>query len=118
MQVVKNAAYMADCLKKEKFKLVSDGTDNHLVLVKLTAEGISGAEAADMLDKAGIIVNKNSIPFDETPSTVTSGIRLGTPAITTRGMKEKEVEEIVSMISKILRNKTDNSLRKKTRERG
>jgi len=116
-QVVKNSTCMADCLKRENFKLVSGGTDNHLVLVKLTEEGISGAEAADMLDDAGIIVNKNSIPFDETPPTVTSGIRFGTPGITTRGMKEKEVEVIVSMISEILRNKADKSLREKTREK-
>ncbi len=115
-QVVKNAGHMADCLKKEGFKLVSGGTDNHLVLVNLVDTGITGAEAADILDDAGIIANKNSIPFDETPPTVTSGIRLGTPAITTRGMKEGEVEEIVSMISKVLRNKTDNSLRQKTRK--
>ena len=116
MQVVKNAKHMAGCLKKEGFKLVSGGTDNHLVLVNLVDAEITGAEAADILDDAGIIVNKNSVPFDETPPTVTSGIRLGTPAITTRGMKEDEVEKTVSMISKILKNKTDRNLRQKIRE--
>ena len=111
MQVVKNARHMADCLKKEGFKLVSGGTDNHLVLVNLVDVGITGTSAANILDEAGIVVNKNSIPFDKAPPTVTSGIRLGTPAITTRGMKEREIEEIISMLSKILRNKTDKNLR-------
>ncbi len=115
-QVVKNAKHMADCLKKEGFKLMSGGTDNHLVLVNLVDTGITGAEAADILDEAGIIVNKNSVPFDETPPTVTSGIRLGTPAITTRGMKEGEVEEIVLRISKVLKSKLDKNLRQEIRE--
>ena len=115
-QVLKNAKHMADCLKKEGFKLVSGGTDNHLVLVSLVDVGIAGAEAADVLDEAGIIANKNSIPFDETPPTVTSGIRFGTPAITTRGMKEGEVEEIVSMIGKVLKDSANANLRKEIRE--
>ena len=115
-QVLKNASRMAAGLIKEGFKLVSGGTDNHLMLVDLTGEGITGSEAADILEEAGIIVNKNSVPFDRKSPTVTSGIRLGTPAVTTRGMKEKQIDKITGMIVKILRNKTDQNLRGKIRE--
>ncbi|HHW00398.1 MAG TPA: serine hydroxymethyltransferase [Clostridiaceae bacterium] len=98
MQVVKNAKALADALKEKGFKLVSDGTDNHLILVDLTNMNITGKEAQIRLDEVMITVNKNGIPFDTQSPFVTSGIRLGTPAVTTRGMKEEEMAEIADMI--------------------
>jgi len=98
MQVVKNAKALADALKEKGFKLVSDGTDNHLILVDLTNMNITGKEAQIRLDEVMITVNKNGIPFDTQSPFVTSGIRLGTPAVTTRGMKEEEMVEIADMI--------------------
>ena len=87
---------------KYGFNLVSGGTDNYLILINLINKGISGAEAQDRLEKAGITVNKNSIPFDPNPPFKPSGIRLGTPAITTRGMKEKEMKLIASWINDVI----------------
>lgn len=103
-QVVKNAKALAEALKGRGFKLVSDGTDNHLMLVDLTNFNITGKEAEEALDRAGITVNKNTIPFDTKPPTVTSGIRIGTPSVTTRGMKEQEMEEIAEIIHRVLTN--------------
>lgn len=103
-QVVKNAKALAEALKRRGFKLVSDGTDNHLMLVDLTNFNITGKEAEEALDRAGITVNKNTIPFDTKPPTVTSGIRIGTPSVTTRGMREQEMEEIAEIIHKVLTN--------------
>lgn len=103
-QVVKNAKALAEALKRRGFKLVSDGTDNHLMLVDLTNFNITGKEAEEALDRAGITVNKNTIPFDTKPPTVTSGIRIGTPSVTTRGMKEEEMEEIAEIIHQVLTN--------------
>lgn len=103
-QVVKNAQALAEALKGRGFKLVSDGTDNHLMLVDLTNFNITGKEAEEALDRAGITVNKNTIPFDTKPPTVTSGIRIGTPSVTTRGMKEQEMEEIAEIIHRVLTN--------------
>lgn len=103
-QVVKNAKALAEALKGRGFKLVSDGTDNHLMLVDLTNFNITGKEAEEALDRAGITVNKNTIPFDTKPPTVTSGIRIGTPSVTTRGMKEQEMEEIAEIIYRVLTN--------------
>ena len=115
-RVIENAKHLAEKLCENGFRLVSGGTDNHLVLVDLTEEKITGVEAADILDESGIIVNKNSIPFDEKPPVITSGIRLGTPAITTRGMGEKEIDLIVTMITGVLRNRTDKVFRERVRE--
>ena len=101
-QIVKNARAMAEGLTGEGFRLVSGGTDNHLMLVDLTAQGISGKDAQEALDRAGITVNKNGIPFDTRGPMITSGIRVGTPALTTRGMKEGEMKAIARLIAEVL----------------
>ena len=101
-QIVKNAKTIADTLMAEGFRLVSGGTDNHLMLVNLTDKGITGRDAGKALDQAGITVNQNMIPFDTRSPMVTSGIRLGTPAITTRGMKEGEMKTIARLIAYVL----------------
>lgn len=98
-QIVANARALAQSLKKKGFKIVSGGTDTHLMLVDLRNKRLRGDIAEEILDKAGITVNKNSIPHDPAKPFVTSGIRLGTPAVTTRGMKEKEMENISQFIS-------------------
>jgi glycine hydroxymethyltransferase len=103
-QIVKNAKALADELIAEGFRLVSGGTDNHLMLVDVSVIGVTGKEAGETLDRAGITANKNMIPFDTQSPTVTSGIRIGTPAITTRGMKEAEMKAIGRMISYVLKN--------------
>jgi len=112
-QVLSNAKELARALNNEGFRLVSGGTDTHLMLVDLSDNGITGKKAAAILERAGIVVNKNSIPFDSQPSSLTSGIRPGTPALTTRGMKEPEMKLIGEWISKILHNPEDENLRKK-----
>lgn len=104
-QIIKNAKALADSLMSKGFKLVSNGTDNHLMLVDLTNKDITGKDAQHMLDEVGITVNKNGIPFDTKSPFVTSGIRLGTPAITTRGMQESDMETIAELINLTL---TDN----------
>ncbi len=101
---------------KNGFKLVSGGTDNHLMLVDLSDKDLTGREAADILEEAGIIVNKNLIPFDTKPPSQCSGIRPGTPAITTRGMREHEMEIIGDMISKVLMNPSNKEIRAQVRE--
>lgn len=101
-QTLKNAKALAEALISFGFRLVSGGTDNHLMLVDLTNKGITGKEAEERLDQCGITVNKNAIPFDKQPPFITSGIRLGTPAVTTRGMKEPEMHLIAEMIAEIL----------------
>lgn len=106
-QIVKNAKRLGECLTGAGFKLVSGGTDNHLVLVDLREIDLTGQLAEETLEKAGITVNKNVIPFDPRPPMVTSGMRIGTPAITTRGMKEGEIETIADFMKEALEN-TDN----------
>jgi len=106
-QIVKNAKALAQELMNYGFKLVTDGTDNHLILIDLRNKGVLGPEAQDRLEKAGITVNKNSIPFDPNPPFKPSGLRMGTPAITTRGMKEKEMKIIASWINDVI-NDEDN----------
>jgi glycine hydroxymethyltransferase len=103
-QVVKNARALAQRLTEDGFRIVSGGTDNHLMLVDLTPKSITGHEAEDALDAAGITVNKNSIPYDQKPPRVTSGIRLGTPIVTTRGMREPEMKIIGDLICEALAN--------------
>lgn len=104
-QIVKNAAAMADEFTKLGIKLVSGGTDNHLMLLDLTETGVTGKELETMLDEVHITVNKNAIPFDTQKPSVTSGIRIGTPAMTSRGMKEAEAREIARLITKIVRER-------------
>lgn len=101
-QIVKNAKAMAEELISRGLRLVSGGTDNHLMLVDLTDKGLTGKEVEEALDRAGITTNKNGIPFDTKSPQVTSGIRLGTPAVTTRGMKENEMKTIARLISYIV----------------
>ncbi len=103
-QIVKNAKTLGECLKKKGFKLVSGGTDTHLVLVDLRDTELTGKMAEETLERAGITVNKNAIPFDPRPPAVSSGIRIGTPAVTTRGMKEGEIEIISEFIREALNN--------------
>lgn len=103
-QIVKNAKTLAAELIGAGFRLVSGGTDNHLMLIDLTDKGITGKEAGLALDQAGITVNQNMIPFDTRSPMVTSGVRLGTPAITTRGMKEAEMVQIARMIAYVLKD--------------
>ena len=103
-QVVKNAHTLAESLKKHGFKLVSDGTDNHLILIDLRNKKITGKELETRLDEVGITVNKNAIPFDPQKPNIASGIRIGTPAVTTRGFKEGEMEKIANLINETVEN--------------
>ncbi len=104
-QVVKNAAAMADEFTRCGVRLVSGGTDNHLMLVDLRDKGMTGKELEKMLDEVNITVNKNTIPFEETSPFITSGIRIGTPSITSRGFKEEDARQIARLISKIIAEK-------------
>jgi glycine hydroxymethyltransferase len=103
-QVIKNASALSDSLKGKGFRIVSGGTDNHLFLLDVFSKGVTGKVAEKKLEDAGLTVNKNTIPFDQHPPMVTSGIRIGTPAVTTRGMKEPEMELIGSLIAETLSN--------------
>ena len=105
--VVKNAKVLAQSMESLGYRIVSGGTDNHLMLVDLTSKDITGKEAEKVLDKASITVNKNLIPFDKQKPAVASGIRLGTPAMTTRGMGKNEMEKIAQLIDTVLTNRTD-----------
>ena len=109
-QIVSNAKTLAKTLQDRGFRLVSGGTDNHLLLVDLSDKGLTGAKAEDVLERAGITVNKNTIPFDTRSPSVTSGIRIGTPAVTTRGLKEQEMEEVGNYISELLNQPEDDKL--------
>ncbi|MFO7817740.1 MAG: serine hydroxymethyltransferase [Desulfovibrionales bacterium] len=106
-QVIKNTRAMADNLREYGYEMVSGGTDNHLVLIDLTNKDITGKDAEIALDKAGMTVNKNTVPFETRSPFVTSGIRVGTPAVTTRGMKEDDMARIVAWMDKVLKE-TDN----------
>ena len=106
-QVVTNAKALSEELIKRGFLIVSGGTDNHLILVDLTNKKITGKDAEKALDRAGITVNKNSIPFDKLPPAITSGIRIGTPIVTTRGMKEPQMEYIAQLITEVLEDIDD-----------
>jgi len=101
-QIVKNARALAEGLKQNGFRLISGGTDNHLMLVDVGARGLTGKECQTALDEAGITANKNTIPFETRSPFQASGIRLGTPAVTTRGMKEPEMAAIADMFSEVL----------------
>ncbi|MFH1783938.1 MAG: serine hydroxymethyltransferase [bacterium] len=104
-QIVKNAKMLSETLAEKGFRIVSGGTDNHLMLVDLRSKDITGKEAEKVLDKAGITVNKNTIPYDPQKPFVASGIRIGTPAVTTRAMKENEMKEIAGLIDKAIKNR-------------
>jgi glycine hydroxymethyltransferase len=108
-QIVKNAATLAAALMERGYRLVTGGTDTHLMLMDLTSRGITGKDAQEALDRAWITTNKNGIPFDTRGPTVTSGIRLGTPAVTTRGMKEPEMRTIAALIDRVLRRPGDSA---------
>ncbi len=110
-QIIKNAKALAAKLVEFDFNIISGGTDNHLMLIDLRNKNITGKAAQEALDLVGITCNKNSVPFDDKSPLITSGIRLGTPALTTRGMKEKEMEMIAEFINKIVSNPTDEKVK-------
>lgn len=116
IQIVKNAKAMAEEMMGLGYRLVSNGTDNHLMLVDVWQKGITGKEAETVLDEVGIYCNKNMIPFDKRAPLDPSGIRIGTPAITSRGMKESEMKEIARLIHKTLTNRADAAVKKQIRE--
>jgi glycine hydroxymethyltransferase len=116
-QIVANAQALAEGLLKRGFRLISGGTDNHLMLADLSNRDVTGKEAETALDRAGITVNKNAIPFDEKPPAVASGIRLGTPCVTTRGMKEREMEIIAEAIDRVTANPNDAVVIRETQKR-
>jgi glycine hydroxymethyltransferase len=109
-QIVTNAQRLARGLSDAGFRLVSGGTDNHLMLVDVFSKGITGKVAEAALGKAGITVNKNAIPFDQNPPMVASGIRIGTPAVTSRGMREPEMDAIAGMIARALASPEDDGM--------
>lgn len=110
-QVVLNAKRLAAALARDGMRLISGGTDNHLILVDLSASGITGKDAEVRLNDIGLVVNKNKIPFDKQPATITSGIRLGTPSITSRGMKEPQMDELADLITDCVKNGPTPALR-------
>jgi glycine hydroxymethyltransferase len=114
-QVVKNAKALAEALSARGFRLVSGGTDTHLILVDLTSRNVTGKDAQETLDRAWITVNKNGIPFDTKGPMITSGIRIGTPAVTTRGMKEPEMARIAGLIDRVLSRAGDGAMEAKVR---
>jgi glycine hydroxymethyltransferase len=115
-QIKKNTKALAKGLRKHDLRMVSGGADNHLVLVDMKKEEITGKEAEKVLEKANIVVNKNAVPYDPEPPMVTSGIRIGTPALTTRGMEEEELFEIGKMIGKILNNPESKAVHEEVEE--
>ncbi len=115
-QVIKNAQAMANKLISMDYKVISGGTDNHLMLIDLRNKNISGKAAQETLDEIGITCNKNSVPFDDKSPLITSGIRIGTPALTTRGMKENEMERIAVMINQVLSAPKDERIKKEVSE--
>jgi glycine hydroxymethyltransferase len=103
-QVIANAQTLASHLVRRGYTIISGGTDNHLMLVDLRTKNLTGKDAQEALDQAGITVNKNAVPFDDKSPLITSGIRIGTPALTTRGMREPEMEQIAGLIDEALSN--------------
>ena len=116
-QIIKNAAVLADELTKDGFRIVTGGTDNHLMLVDLTSKGITGKEAQNVLDEVNITVNRNTIPFEPRSPFVTSGIRLGSPALTTRGFKEEDMRETADIISLVLSDPENEEKKEEARRR-
>ncbi len=111
-QVIKNAKALSDKLTSFGFKIISGGTDNHLMLIDLRNKNITGKMAQELLDEVGITCNKNAVPFDDKSPLITSGIRLGTPALTTRGMNEKDMEKVAEMINDIITNPGSDDVKK------
>ncbi|HKS42056.1 MAG TPA: serine hydroxymethyltransferase [Blastocatellia bacterium] len=116
-QVIKNAKALAEALAGAGFRIVSGGTDNHLMLVDVFVRGLTGAQAERALERAAITVNKNAIPFDTQPPMKASGIRIGTPALTTRGMKEAEMQQIAEWISEVVADHENESVQQSVRDR-
>lgn len=116
-QVIKNARSLADKLTGYGFKIISGGTDNHLMLIDLRNKEITGKQAQELLDEVGITCNKNAVPFDDKSPLITSGIRLGTPALTTRGMNEKEMTLIAAMINDIISNPKSDDVKRDVKQR-
>lgn len=116
-QIIKNAQHLCSSLEKKGYRIVSGGTDNHLFMVDLTSKGLTGKEAQESLEASGIMINKNLIPFDTKSPNVTSGIRVGTPAVTTRGMKEAEMDLIADFIDTVLQNPVDVALQANMRDK-
>ena len=108
-QVIKNAKVLAEELTKKGFRIVSGGTDNHLMLVDLRSKNITGKEAQFLLDEIGITANRNTIPFEPLSPFVTSGLRLGTPALTTRGLKEEDIREVADIIAETIEHREDKN---------
>ena len=116
-QIIKNAKVLADTLTADGFRIVSGGTDNHLMLVDLTSKNITGKEAQNLLDEVNITANKNTIPFEPRSPFVTSGLRLGSPALTTRGFVEDDMREVANIIALVLDNPADDDKKVEARER-
>jgi glycine hydroxymethyltransferase len=114
-QIINNAQAMSKAFLEKGYKIISDGTENHLMLIDLRNKNISGKKAEQVLGKADITVNKNMVPFDDKSAFVTSGIRVGVPAITTRGMKEADMQFVVDVIDKVLMHAEDENLLNSTR---
>jgi glycine hydroxymethyltransferase len=114
--VLNNALVLASELQRLGLRLVSGGTDNHLILVDLTDTKVTGKEAEGALERTGIVVNRNPIPFDPRPPRITSGIRLGTPAVTTRGFGSQEMKQIASLIVKVITNIGDDKVQRQVSE--
>src|SRR6202011_1312157 len=112
-QIIANARTLAHELMERKFRLVSGGTDNHMILVDVASRGLSGKVAEKALDAAGITINRNGIPFDKRPPLDPSGIRIGTPAVTTRGMRETEMQKIAGWIGDVLTKPDDAAVQKR-----
>lgn len=115
-QIINNAQHLCKKMMEKGYRIVSGGTENHLFLVDLTNKGITGKIAQESLEKSGIMINKNLIPFDTKSPMITSGIRIGTPAITTRGMKEAEMEIIAELIDKVLKDPENEKIHREVRE--
>ncbi len=106
-QVLANASALAAAVASRDYRIVSGGTDNHLFLVDVFSSGITGKDAEQALEKAGITVNKNTIPFDANPPMVASGLRIGTPAVTTRGMRQEEMDAVADLMARALEHRDD-----------
>jgi glycine hydroxymethyltransferase len=115
-QIIKNAHALSAALVKHGYNIISGGTDNHLMLIDLRNKNLTGKDSQEALDLAGITVNKNAVPFDDKSPLITSGIRVGTPAVTTRGLKEQEMEIIAGFIDRVLSNRTDEKVLKQVSE--
>ncbi len=112
-QIIRNARALATALIEQGFKIISDGTDNHLMLIDLRNKGVSGKTAQAVLDKAAITLNKNAVPFDDKPPLITSGIRIGTPALTTRGMREPEMQQVAAWIEQVIAHVDDEQVQRR-----